>query len=181
MSATIPIPFAIGETVWHAGYGSTETFDECPECAGTKTLTLIQGNGERVSLACACCSSGYDPSRGYVKRSVSARTPHPVTLGSISLRGAEITYFEGEYPSGTCLNPQDLFRDQAECQKRCDALNPDADAQEHNRLIANMMDKRGKMAWSVHYWGRKVKDLERNLKAARARLGLCKERKESTQ
>ena len=171
---SIPIPFAIGESLWHAGYGSVERWQPCPDCAGSRVLTVTRGNGESFEVDCASCSIGFEGPRGVVCRTESARSPHLVTLGSVSVDGSGIRYFEGDYPAGTVLNPDDLFRDKHECQKRCDELNPDANAEEERRIIHNLTHNREKMAWSVHYWGRKIKDLERDLEVARKRLRECK-------
>ena len=50
MTATIPIPFAIGQQLWAISSGHGETWITCPECDGTKVLTLVKGNGESIKL-----------------------------------------------------------------------------------------------------------------------------------
>ena len=176
---SIPIPFAIGAEMWHAGYGTTSEWEPCPECEGNMAVTLIRGNGEHVSLDCACCSRGGERPSGRVERKRGARHPRPVVLGSISISSGQLTYFE--MSCGTCLNPEDLYETVQECQARCDVLNAEWDRQQADQIIRNMLHQRESLAWSVHYWGRKVKELERDLEAAHARLNASRERRQKAE
>jgi len=174
---SIPIPFAIGETVWFPGYGSREEWETCPDCAGSKVVTLIQGNGSRVDLACASCALGYEPPRGVIARRVSDRRPVPFTCGRVSLDGAKVRYSESP-PDATAyasVDAEDLFRDHTACLARCAELNEQYAAEEERRLLANLQHNRRDMAWSARYWGRKVRELERDLALAKARLATSKD------
>jgi len=88
--SSIEIPFAIGQQVWHVGSGYRQEWIECPECAGTKAITMIQGNGVQVSLACAACSAGYEPPRGVIQRTYYEHRPVQVMLRRVEVRGNEI-------------------------------------------------------------------------------------------
>ena len=174
---TIAIPFAIGETVWHCGYGSRVEWETCPECAGTKILTLVRGNGERVTLACAACSHGFEPPLGLVSRRIFERAPTPFLCAWVEVRGSEVRYMETTTGSGSIVDAEDLFHDADECAARCAEINAQHAREEAQRMTANLESKRRDMAWSVFYWGRKVKGLERDLALAKARLDVCRERK----
>jgi len=175
MSASLPIPFAIGEIVWRCGNGHVEEYLVCPECAGTKALTLVQGNGEQVFIACACCSLGSDPPSGRVKRTRFEHRPERFLCARVDVNGDVIRYRDDALSCSYCEATR-LFRSHEECQRACDAENAQRAEEEKARAIANLASKRRDMAWSVHYWGRKVRDLAKDLETARARLAVCKDR-----
>jgi hypothetical protein len=176
--ATIQIPFSIGQQIWWVGNGYTEVLETCPECAGQKALTLIQGNGEQVSLACACCSCGYEPPSGVIKKIVYRHKPEKFTPHRVSTNGNEITYSQAD-PSATAysyVHVKDLFASEAECLVRCVELNEKRTKEQEECAIANLASKRRNMAWSVHYWGRLVRDLEDKLVRAKACLAVSKDK-----
>jgi hypothetical protein len=174
---TLEIPFALGEEVWTPSYDHAETWIECPECAGTKALMLIKGNGEQQSLDCNYCQSGYDPPRGRVTRTDYRSVPQRfICRRVVGFDGTDINYSESN-PEATCYtyrSSKDLFRNELDCAERCDVLNVECALNDKKRAIANLESKRGKLAHSSHYWSRKVADLKRDLIAAEARLAVCK-------
>ena len=176
--ATVPIPFALGEQLWWVGNGYREEEIPCPECAGTKALTLIRGNGEQVSLECNYCQLGYDPPRGVVSRIYYDHRPTPFTPRRVRVDGDEITYSASE-PDATCysvVSARYLYPSQDECQARCDILNAERTKAEEERALAILASKRQGLAHSVHYWGNLVKDLKKKLEKATARLAVLKEK-----
>jgi len=179
MTATLVIPFAIGETIWWVGYGSRTERMPCPECCGSKVLTLIQGNGVQVSINCACCGHGYEEPRGWIEQTIMEHRPTSFTPRRVDISGATIRYSE-DNPASNCWRPvevENLFRDEAECARRCEALNEADRKHREKQSINHLASKRRDMAWSVHYWGRRVTDLRRDLELAESRLDACKARK----
>ena len=176
-SISIAIPFALESELWWTGNGYTETWIECPECAGTKAITLVQGNGQSVSVDCAACSMGYQPPSGMIKQITYQHTPERFTPRRVKVDGDEIWYSEsGPFESGySQVSAKSLFASKDECQNACDALNHERNIMERNRDINNLLDKRKKMAWSAHYWGRKLADTQKELETIKARLSVCQE------
>lgn len=173
---TIELPFELGVTIWAADTSSHPEWVECPECAGTRVLTLIQGNGEQVSIDCACCRNGYEPSTGRVQTTQWRAAPRPFTPRRFRMDGDEWMFSE-ESPEAVaygCYRVDRLFKDRAACQAECDRMNAEHVKHMEESMLLNLMSKRRDMAWSVHYWGRQVKDLEKNLERAKARLQVCK-------
>jgi len=174
---SIEIPFNIGEQIWWVGNGYREEWITCPECAGTKVLTLIQGNGEKVSLDCACCSLGYEPPTGTIKRTFYQYEPTPFICQTVEMGfGGDFRYTDVIGQSHEVKG--NLFRTKEECQEQCDKLNLEKEKDEERRLLNNTQSKRRDMAWSVHYWGQMVSKLKKELEAAQARLNVCKEKKQ---
>jgi hypothetical protein len=172
---SIPIPFALGEPLWTPSNGAVAEWVECPECAGSGVITLTQGNGTAVTIACGCCWRGFDPPTGRVQRTRYGSVPEPFTPQSVEVRGDEVRYSESP-PGSSCYSTKDaanLFRTIEECAARCAELDETRRANDERQAVANLASKRSSMAWSAHYWGRKVRDLERDLAAARGRLAEC--------
>lgn len=167
------IPFDISETVWWTGYGYREEWIVCPECNGQKALTLIQGNGDTVSIACANCSQGCEPPLGRIKRAFYHFEPQRFICEKVEMHGYEFWYHDGERN----VSSENLFKTREECEKRCIELNVKKEKEEESKILTNITRNRAKIAWSVHYWGRTVSKLTKELDFAKKRLSECKERK----
>ena len=91
---TITLPFELGVTVWHPSNGHNETWVTCPECMGSKVVTLTLGNGEQYQLGCAACGPGYEQPRGVVQETKYCCVPESFTPRRFSIEGSEIHYSE---------------------------------------------------------------------------------------
>jgi len=177
--SSIPIPFPLGERAWWTGNGHREEWVTCPECAGTRAVTMILGNGEQYSLHCDNCRAGYEPSAGVVKRTFYEHAPQQITLNRVSVDGNKIRYSQ-ESPDATCygvIYAEHLFARQEECQAACDRLNEQRNKEERDRAWQILLQNRQKMAWSVHYWRDRAARLRRELATVEARLAVVKQKK----
>ena len=176
MSATISIPFAVGEEVWAVGHEHREEWISCPECAGTKALRLVKGNGEEIELACNYCGPGYDPPSGRVTHLVYDCQPERfVCRRVLRIEGDVVEYSE----SATRLRrSNELFRDREECAKVCAQKNVEYQQDRERREIANLESKRRSLAHSSHYWTSQRSKLLRDLGHIEARIRIIKERKQ---
>lgn len=179
---TIEIPFAIGSEVLVCSSGSHEQWIECPECCGSKAVTLINGNGESATIACGCCANGYNGSLGRVRKSQYQYQPKKFVCRRITgMRDGIAEYSESE-PGSTCYGyspANELFATIDECQAACDKKNAEHLEETKRQVLSSLEHGRRAMAWSVSYWRRQVKDLEEKLAAAKARLAVCKIKKTS--
>lgn len=173
---SLPIPFAIGETVWWIGPGHRREPVTCPECAGTRAHTLTLGNGETVSIACEHCRSGYNPPQGLVWLDVYEYAPTPFVCGRIDISGDRIHYSESG-PDATAYSSAyaaDLFRDRDACLVRCAEKTAEQVALEAGRSAAIAESKRRGLSHSASYWRRQISDAEKVIADARARLSAIK-------
>ena len=172
-TATIEIPFAVGQELWWIGNGHRTETIVCPDCAGSRAITMILGNGDQVSLECRCCQLGYDQPRGVVERTYFGHEPIRFIPKRVSCEGDRIYYSKSV---GACsrVHSSELYATESECQQRCDELNNTATEAELVRSMHVRESKRRDMAWSASYWRGQVKDLEQKLERARARLAVCK-------
>ncbi len=169
MTAFIDIPFAIGQTVWRASATPIERWVECPECVGTRATTMILGNGEERTLACACCGVGYEPPSGVVRDWDYDCEPEAFICRDLEVRDGEVRY------GGT--RAAVLYEDKEECRAHCAVLNKEHQRLKEERDIGKLSSRRRGMAWSVHYWSSQVRKLRKELALVEARLSVCKERK----
>jgi hypothetical protein len=172
---SIEIPFNIGDRVWWTGRGHHEEFVTCPECLGQKFLTVTQGNGQSFTINCACCSLGYEPPSGVIKRNFYHFEPTEFVCKTIQFYSDDFRY-ENEYGETTDTK-EHLFATKEECQAKCNELNKYHSEDEERRVLANITSKRREVAWSVHYWARKIADLKKELEIAQDRLNVAKTKK----
>lgn len=177
--ASIPIPFALGVQVWWTGYGGRETWIKCPECCGTKKVTLTLGNGEQYALDCRACSVGYDPPLGVIKKQERSYQPTPYTPRRVvEVSDRHTTYSEAPPDANaySVVGAEDLYATKEECLVACAEKDKEFYSDEELRIKNLLVSARGDMAWSVHYWRRQVSGLRKDLAAAEKRLGQCKDR-----
>lgn len=177
---SLPIPFALGETVWRATFGTVAREVECPECAGTCALTLVKGNGETVSLECNNCQSGYDAPRGWVKAESFEAKVEPFTCRRITSYGENDIHYSESSPGAACYSSCDakyLFRDRAEAQALAEKMAAEHLVERERCAVANLASRRRSLSHSTHYWKSQVTRLEHELETARARLAVCPKKK----
>lgn len=176
MNASISIPFPLGVSLWWTSGPHRDQWVECPECCGTKVIEVVLGNGERYSLDCRCCQSGYDDPRGAIKCTVFEYRPVPFLPLSIQMHGSEVSYSESP-PDSNCyssVSTTNLFATKEECQAKCEQMNAEHAKAEAESIVYRRGRARKDLAWSAHYWGSQVRQLEKDLTTARARLSKCK-------
>ena len=174
----IELPFALGETVWHAAHRADRTWVECPECLGTKTIKVTLATGEEYELGCAACSRGYEPSSGKVEKTEHRFKPTLFTPQRFSIDSDGVRYSES-IPDATAyahVSSNDLFVSEEACAARCSEENKRLDKEWAERELQNLMSKRKDYAWSVHYWRRQLADKRKDIERIEQRLVQIKER-----
>lgn len=176
-NATIAIPFAIGEELWHAAPDPAAQWEVCDTCFGKLKITMVLGNGEEHTLDCAACTLGYGQPSGRIQTHRIRYAPKEFIPTKVSMSGDEFHYYRDE--SGQFAYAKDLIRDRAECQVMCDELNEKHAAEEHGRTVHNRTSKRRDMAWSVGYWRGQLRKAEDESARLRERLGIVIEHKKA--
>lgn len=174
--ATLDIPFALNTQLWWVGHGHTEEWITCPDCGGIGTLTVVLGTGEKHTLACEGCTRGCERALGQIKRTVYKFEPRPFIARRVNIYGDSIMYSRANPDAQAygLVDSKDLFTSKEECGARCVELTDQRNREWEEGLVRNLLRGRKKMAWSVHYWRRRVRDLEADLGRAKDRLDECK-------
>ena len=187
MSASIAIPFPIGATVWHAEINREAELVTCPSCAGTLKHSVTLGNGETHVVWCSDCSASHAFDYEYatsdhlhpgkVKRYTVRAEVRQVVLGSVDIRGDEVTYYESPRPSGLCLYSGTLFATEQEAMHHsATVLTPKAAKEEEERFVLSFgvrftrKNTVEKAASSARWWRERRKKAESDLAAINARL-----------
>lgn len=168
--ASIPIPFAIGEQLWHAAPDPDAQWEVCDTCFGKLKITMVLGNGEEHVLSCAACTLGYGQPSGRIQTHRIRYAPKKFVPTKVSMSGDEFHYSQDD--TGQFAYATTLTRDHSECQVMCDELNAKHAAEEHGRVVSNRTSKRRDMAWSVGYWRGQLRKSEEEAARLRERLGI---------
>ena len=171
--AQLNIPYDVGAEMWTPSNDSHMLTVQCPECCGNKYVTVTLGSGNVYTLDCACCGHGLDRPRGYVEVRDYTSGPKCVTLGAVTIE----TWGSGPELRYGGIGVTDLYENEEACRDECTRRNRERKKNDEEQALHRIASKRKELAWSVHYWGRQVAELKRDLERAEARLAVCKERK----
>lgn len=179
MTNSIEIPFALNVPIWWTGNAYSEEWIECPECAGTRVIEMIKGNGEHVSLDCALCGPGYESPRGVIRIHRYEYRPEPFIPRRVRADGSDFMYSESspEASSYSSIDSKNLFATREACQAKCDEMNAEHEKNQAERLIHEIRSRRKSLAFSASYWQGQVREYEKRLSEARALLSRCKQPK----
>ncbi len=174
-STFTPGPFTIGDTVYCASFERRTKQVKCPDCLGTKALSVTLGDGETTyKIPCAGCSLGFDPPRGFIEEAIyEPRADARLVVGVESNRCADGTIEYSYRFAGNWYADQDrTFSTESEAIRKSFELKAEHEADENQRLAAKTKDHR-KWSWHVHYYRRQIKDAEATIERAQKQLGIA--------
>lgn len=153
------IKYAVGDTAWWPTFGLTETSVECPDCGGTGRLRVKFHDDTEVSIGCANCGPGFNPSTGRVKCYDRLAEVKLVTIS-----GMEISEGKVEYRTSNSyrIGPDKLFDTQAEAQVAAEALAKEYDREEREKIFKREKDGKS-WAWHATYHRRQLKRAEKDI------------------
>lgn len=183
MSASLPIPFAVGSKAWHAHVASDGELVECPSCAGTLKHSVTLGNGETHEVFCRDCGAehafDYDYDLHENRRTAGRVTRYrvrvevrEVTLADCEVRGDEITYHDA---GRSYFYARDLFATEAEARAHAEkvlqpAAQKEADDRFHMMFTHGRRTKAKDAGWSAAFWADKRKETVERLAGIDRRL-----------
>lgn len=168
-------PFKVGDRVWVARYGSTETRVPCPVCFGTKAVTLILGNGEQMRLECDYCAKGYGLPQGTIAGVEYAPRAEERVIDRVSVSATDV-----EYQSDcTIFRAPDVFATEAEALARAAVIAVQAEAERNARLEAAKEHAMKSYSWNAGYHMREAKELRERAERHERKAALCKAKAKS--
>jgi len=171
VSATLDIPYAVGDSVWWAHVKWDDTREPCPTCFGDKCVTLILGNGEQVSIECTTCEDGWHDACGWVTKPGREAVVERVTLMSVQVYGGDVIYIT----LGTLsVGAEELFADEDAARTYAARLAEKQQRDEEERMAQVIASKRKKASWTAGYCRSQITRLEKELAVARGRLAVAK-------
>lgn len=163
--------FNLEDWVWYATTEYQKRRVMCPDCAGTRFLTVIMGDGAQVTIDCSLCSVGYDPPHGFVTQGYY--TP---AVKHSTVEGVERDREDGfKYRLHDCYSkPEaDLFATREEAEARAAVLAQELIQQEADRIKRREKDTRT-WAWNARYHRECIRRAEHDLQYHRAKLEVAK-------
>ena len=162
--------YQMGDKVWYAKRRYVERTKTCPDCDGTRALTVIMGDESRVSIECVGCKSGYEPPKGYIKYGEYVIDVCQVIIEGIEIKKDGVEYRHSERYS---CPEDDLFVTKVLAEKRASDL-----AKQHNAEELEKVNKKEKpthtWAWNATYHRREIKRAEKDLAYHTAKLTVAK-------
>lgn len=162
--------YNIGDQVWCACTGTKEKSKPCPECFGKKYLTVILGDDSQVTIPCAGCAAGFDPSKGYV---TYFEYSIDVFLGSIEKVEIERGGVSYSMSNHYYFKDDEVFETKEEAEvkakEKADKFTKQELARIHRKDI-----RYHTWSWHVHYHRKQIRDCEETLKYAKKNLDAAK-------
>lgn len=162
--------FKIGDTVWYAQMKCVPRSVKCPECFGLRYLTVILGDQSEVTIECAGCASGYNPSKGYVDYNAWEPSTIPVTIKGMDVRENETTYW---FQEGYGTSKDAIFENRDSAEIRSLEL-----ADEHNQEEIAKIHRKEKnnrtWSWHVHYHRDCIRRAEKEIAYHSSKLEVAK-------
>lgn len=170
------IKYKIGDRVWYASRKTIVETVTCPDCFGQRALTVIKGDGEKVSIECAGCQSGYEPSKGYV-----TYYKQGIDVSQVSIQKVEETLTKTQYGFNGCYlsDENKLFVKKEDAEIRAAEL-----AKEHNQDELKKINRKEQhnrtWSWNAHYHRRAIKSAEGEIIYHTSKLNVAKVKAKET-
>ncbi len=166
--------FNIGDTAWRAHAGLDHIWITCPECLGSGRLRVILGDESEVSIACECCSRGYEGSLGKMQTYAFRSAPESVVITGVEItKHGEDSGCRVQYKVGCWSVPdQDLFATRDEAMIRAATLVAEHEAEEKKRLGSKERQHKT-WAWHVRYWRSQIRHAKEQIERAEAQLAMA--------
>ena len=162
--------YKIGDVVWYAQVKAFEEHEVCPDCFGQLALTVIKGDGSKVSIDCAGCAAGYEPSKGYVSYWAWKPDVRQVCIDRVEVSSRGVEY--GHSQNYGVLE-EELFDTKQEAEIKADEKWKEHNAEELRKI--HMKEKHNHTwSWNACYHRRCIKSAEKDLAYHTAKLNVAK-------
>ena len=161
--------FKIGDKVWYASFERREKRIVCEDCYGDKYITVIMGDSSKVTIQCAGCQSGIEPSRGWNLIYEYEAKSQLTTINRIEIKKESIEYYT-DYGCGE----NRVFATKEEADEKATELGRDYYAEQINRIKNLKEHNKRTWSWNAHYHRRQIKEAQRNLEYHTAKLNVAK-------
>jgi len=164
--------YKIGDTVWVVTKKYVDKTITCPDCAGSGYLTVIKGNGERVTIDCVGCAVGYEPPAGAINYAVHEIGAEQIIIDVVEESTRGIIYGENNFRFAQHL----VFETEEAAKAESIILSAKEDAEKLAQI--NQKEKHNRSwAWNAHYHSREIKSLEKIIEYHRQKLNAANVRK----
>jgi len=161
--------FQIGDQVWIARCEQEQQWATCPDCGGTRYVTVI-ANGDTHTVPCAGCSRGYESPSSVVPYWSYVPTVEQGVIGGVEVSGDSFEYRvpAGEH-SSWIKTEAELFLTESEALQKAQAMQEEYDVKEKARIFSKKEEWRT-WAWHVTYYRRQIRDAQATIERATQQL-----------
>jgi hypothetical protein len=163
--------YQIGDTVWVAVTGRREARETCKDCAGTRFLTVLLGDGEQVTIECEGCSpGGYEPARGY-----NIYAEHYAEARQAQINRAEGGENGWEYGTSESYRhaESDIYLTRPEAEKRAAHLAEER-TKEQLEKVQHKYKKHRTWSWNATYHRKCIRKAKKDIEYHTAKLDYAK-------
>ena len=162
--------YNIGDQVWCASTGTKEKSKTCLECFGKKYLTVILGDDSQVTIPCAGCAAGYDPSKGYVTYSEFGIDVFQAFIERVEIERAGVKYSMSNH---YYFKDNEVFETKEEAEIKAKEKADEFNKEELTRI--HRKDKHHRdWSWHVYYHRKQIRDSEKTIEYAKKTLDAAK-------
>ena len=164
--------YQLGDKVWRARTTTIEKHKTCPDCLGSKCVTVVLADYQCFSIPCETCDHRglWEGPLGYVKYD-----EHVDYVEEMEIQGIEITEKGVEYKTTKAYRVEEdqLYpsKDQAEAVAK--TLAEERTKREESKVYRKEKDHK-KWAWHVRYYRSQIKDAQKTIERATAKLNYAK-------
>ena len=167
--------FNIGDSVFKGEYGKVETHVSCPDCGGTRHVTVVLHDQTEIQIECGGCDpGGYRGPTGTVTQYVFTTIAKPFTVTGFTIREGSVEYELNNYGGGFYYTAKEgeLFSNSSDAMSAAETQRIEHEAEENKRLMAKTKDAKS-WAWNATYHRKCIKDHERQLEYHRSKVKIC--------
>lgn len=157
--------FQIGDEVWMARCEHTERHATCPDCGGTRFVTVI-ANGDTHTVPCAGCSRGWESPSGVIPYWEYMPKADRHMVAGVTVRDGTYEY-RLPLGGGSSWVPtqENVFATEEEAINRAKQMKVEMDDKEQERISKKKEEGRT-WAWHVHYYRREIRDAQERIERA---------------
>ena len=162
----MPSKFNIGDEVWRASWQTRDRWLTCPDCGGTRSMTVTLWDRTQHVIPCAGCAAGYNPPSGLVHSYEYSVDAKPETVMGLEMCGDNYEY---KTSGSCCVYERDLSATKEEALVRAAELTAERQRQEEAKIYQKEKPART-WSWHVHYHRRQIKEAQKALDYHTAKL-----------
>lgn len=164
--------YQLGQKVWWArteAVGKTRT---CPDCLGTRCVTVVLADYQCFSIPCETCDhmGRFHGPQGYIKYREHVEYAEETEIRGVELTRDGITYRTSK--SYLVIEDQ-VYSTAEEANEHAARLAKERTKEEENKVYQKQ-DNHKRWAWHVRYYRNQIKEAQETISRATAKLNYAK-------
>lgn len=160
--------YSIGDKLWRATFIPELTYVVCPDCGGTRFMTIVLFDDTKYFVDCRTCEHGYEGSQGRLPVYDRAPCAKPVTVTSVAVEDSGVRY-------NSFIDECDLFVGEHQALARAQEVADEATRVERERISMRHKDAKS-WAWNATYHRGEIRKAQKSLEYHTSKLDVAKVR-----